>query len=253
MNKPYIILEKIDKLFKNINRFQTPNKNTIVDVFYDVVKILQKKEERLNKPQLKESEILNAIKVIYSLYSKKEQVWDLDKMGNKHLYQFFNDGKATGEEKLSTPELKDHENEAYQYYEEEMLDKEFPDKLGRKISFTIDGFKHLYKDKETQLHIEKTENFQMWRKKRLPWILHTITHADQIYEEESNIKEKQTRYLYATRFKYKYTENMKTVEKIEYFLDVVSKAKAGLEFITAYHLEYDELLKHLEPCLPFPH
>jgi hypothetical protein len=238
-------LEKIVKLFDNIKGLNKPNKELVVDVFYDVVRLLKKKEERTHKTQFAKDEVITAINVIYDLYSKK-QVWDMGLLGNKHLYDFFFDPDDCIKEK------KDHEAEALKYYEANLMKKEVKDRYGRRIIFTEEGIGHLYKDPITGKHDIKPENFVTWRKKRMPWLHHTLEHTYKVYERTSPIKEIPIRFLYTSDFKYTYTNDKGIKEdKYERFLVIVTQTSEGLKFETAYALDHDELIKYLEPCRVF--
>lgn len=228
--------DKVGKLVSFINTLSKDNKEMIVDIFYDVAKIISRKKEKTQKPTLKRKEITNILQVIDFHYRKRKR-FEMDKLGNTPLGHFFN--------------REVNEGDALEYLQKELQEKEIKDKYGRRIIFTEEGMKFLYKDEQGN-HTIDSKNYVPLRGKRLPWIANTINKTDEIYEIPSNIPQKPVQFMYSASYCFKFTNVKGEIEeKTEFFIVFVSLIDGVLKFDSAYPVTYDEHLKRLEQCCLF--
>ena len=205
---------------------------------YETTLLLRKKKRRKRKYQegpllLKEKDIVNSIMLVnFHCNSRME----IDVHKNDDLTSNF------GNFPLS---------DALRWYEEYLIKGNIQDVMARKIIFTENGKKFLYKEHTYDgAHVVSPENYVDARGRRLPWIRQLLRTTKEVYRQAEPSWET---FLYVGVYKIIINKNTlyeKTVDN--YFLAVIRR-KSGqpLEFITAYFMDsQQELFKHLEQAHP---
>ncbi len=222
--------EALQKLILKLQRpdmLSAKNADRLVRVFYDATKIIYERQKRLKKPELKMKEIASALLIA-------EKV-------NSSQFHFL----ATGTLAECFGSL--DEAAALDYYQNKVMG-EVTDKLGRKITIDEDGMLSLYKDPETGKHLDKSENYEEMRGKRLPWIRHTLINSESVYISETTVHGKfQRRLLYTA------VASVPATNDPQYYLVVVREGQNGnnitYTFLTAYTmLKRNRFLQILEKC-----
>lgn len=217
------------QLQRLITKILTPrNADRLIRVFYDAAKIVCRRQDRLNKPQLKMKEISSALLLADSINSN---LFDFEAVGP--LAECF--GKLD-------------EASALKYYEERVMGQ-VVDKSGRKITIDEYGMRSLYKDAQTGKHVIASENYEEGRGKRLPWIRHALTNCESIY-----ISEERVQGLFRRSLLYASIVSIPVPPKtqISYYVVVVREVKnKELSFLTAYSMfERNRFLKVIENSNP---
>ena len=137
------------------------------------------------------------------------------------------------------------EKKALDYYEKN-LEGEINDFYGRKISLTLEGIRHLYKNEEGK-HIEKEKYFQSYRGKRLPWIRHTLINTKEIYKKKDG---NWIVYAYVKCFQVPTSQGF--VSNYLFIIVRSENPQAPLKFVTAYYFDdHEVLLKKIENFEPY--
>lgn len=200
-------------------------------VFYDAIKIVHYRQERLNKPQLKMTEISSAL-ILADFY-------------HSLMFRFVASGDLACN--FGGPYSED---KAIAYFGNSVVGT-IADVHGRKVEITDDGALSLYKEKHTGKHRMAPENYEATRGKRLPWIRHVLTAAPSIFQAEGIYGRGgfQRRYLYTSIATIPLSDGAVN----SYFVVVVAeKANGLLRFLTAYAVDrHNGFLKIIEESFPF--
>jgi len=216
------------RLLKSREVLTAPNAERVARVFYDAIKIVYARQQRLNKKQLKMKEISSALVLAETIHSK---LFHFDALGE--LASLF--GSC-------------NEDRAYAYFEASVAGT-VTDKLGRAVIIDEDGLLSIYKDSETGKHTCSTENYEPSRGKRLPWIRHTLLNCEAVYAKDEQIGGK-----FQRSFVYPATVSVPTQEgpKTEYYVLIArqKKGSADLKMVTAYSVfKRNRFLKLMEPFM----
>lgn len=163
--------------------------------------------------------------------------------------RFDVDSRADLRENFGSFPLQD----ALRYYDSFLLDKPIDDMLRRKVHFTENGKKFLYKEHSAEgHHVVAEENYVEARGRRLRWIPPLLRTTTEIYRECESFWET---FLYVGTFLIALAPHvLGDGDKIvaNYFM-VVARRKRGkpIEFVTAYFMDTrSDLMKHLEKASP---
>ncbi|MFZ2386158.1 MAG: hypothetical protein WBE75_08170 [Candidatus Omnitrophota bacterium] len=214
--------KKLCKLLDSTKIILEVNRKTVIDIFYDAVKLIYYKQSHMKKNQLKSKEIARCLNLIYyhQLYSKIIQV----------------NGELA--ENMGKPFL---EEDALNYYQHRVMGK-VRDKLGQEVVIDEMGMDFLYEG-----HNVDPVNYRQARGKRLPWIRHTIQNTNEIYiKQEGN----SLLYIYVSKFIIPIPFDTVT----DWFLVLCRKRKdveKTLAFLTAIPVaRYNGFLSKLESMSP---
>lgn len=226
-------MEKNDSNFLRVIRLlDSPNQRLVADVFYDAVKLIHYKQERMAKPQLRKKEFINALLLVHYHYSNKLYV---------QVGELFNSELATFIGKTPT------EKEALDYYQNQVMGT-VEDKLGRKVTIDENGMKSIYKDNEGEHTIEE-KYFNVPRAKRLPWIRYVIQNTSDIYWREDK---HWINHYYIGHFalpKKAETGSTSDPAYTQNYMCVVREQNGKFTFVSAYTLSnHNRLLKTIEQC-----
>jgi hypothetical protein len=221
--------EKLFGILKS-GALRKENYDTCIRVLYDAVKIIYYRQERLNKPQLKPSEIASALSLAYFYHS--------------FIYRFHVTGQLAGNFG-PCPEAK-----AVAYFRQSVVGT-VTDVFGRKVAIENRGERSLYKEQVTGKHVIAPQNYEEVRGKRLPWIRHTIEKTRSVFRVEENVGGTFRRtYLYTA------ISSIPLIGKAPataYFVVVVPEdGNKNLRFVTAYQVEkHNQFLSRIEPGVPY--
>jgi hypothetical protein len=205
------------------------NHERCVRIFYDTAKVIHYRQERLNKSQLKQSQITSALLLVDFYHAT--------------MFRFQSSGA------LSCNFGDCPEGKALTYFGNSVVGT-VADLFGRKIEIEDSGLRSLYKETGTGKHEIDPENYEESRGKRLSWIRHVLTNTKSIYKAEGHAHGKFRRsYLYASIASI--PSRVGTFDS--YFIVVVSENPNGLLwFVTAYPIErHNGFLKRIEECAPY--
>jgi len=228
--------EEITKKLRQIAKIHTfKNAQTISHIFYDVFKgayyALKRKKSGIvvhdNIPIiLKRTEVTRLVKLI-DYHHSNDKTFTADHT----LCQCFG--------------INFTEDDALIFFER-YVEGDTHDKFGRAIRIDLeDGIKFMYKNPSTKLHEIKSEYYQPWRGKRLPWIRHTLYNSTNIYTRiDGNDRE----LMYISKYNLpSYDEHGNK----HYWVVIVKKNKkdkvSPYQFKTAFSIfKYNNLLSRLE-------
>ena len=154
--------------------------------------------------------------------------------------------------KITTPD------DAELYFIEHMTNKSTTDKYGREIKIEDSAIDCYYKDNDSFRHTIAPENYKIYRARRLPWVIPSITASQEVYQLDKP-RYKCTDFFYVTKFLIPYEDiNMKEVAEECYHENhfiVVARRKYNmktLDFVTEYPIfDYFDLLKYIERWSPY--
>lgn len=203
-----------ESLHRLMQTILTPqNSERLHRIFYDAAKIVCRRQDRLDKPQLKMKEISSAIALADSL--------------NSNLFRFEAVGQLA---ECFGGRL--CEEQALRYYEQRVMG-EVTDRAGRKVVLDESGMRSLYKERGSGRHIVASENYEEVRGKRLPWIRHTIQNCDSIFIQETVGKSFRRSFLYAGVASIPVSGK----SQISYYVVIVREEKnKNYGFVTAYSM-----------------
>jgi len=207
--------EQLQTLLLKSSLLSKKNRERCARVFYDAIKIVFVRQEKLKKPELKPKEISSAMVLADTLHTQ--------------AFRFT----ATGE--LAENFGGDFsEEQAWDYFDKK-VHGEVRDIYGRKITIDNDVIKSLYKDPATGAHEVLTENYEQGRGKRLPWVRHTLKNSPAIYMSEELIGG-----MFRRTFLYTAIATIPLKEQkseIQYYVIPVREDKnKNLRMITAYSM-----------------
>lgn len=228
--------EEITKKLREVAQIHTfENAQTISHIFYDVFRVayyaLKRKTSGVSVHRnipvvLKRTEITRLVKLI-DYHHSNDKTFTV----NHDLSQCFGPNFT--------------EADALRFFEL-YVEGNTTDKFGRPIHIDLDdGIKFMYKNPSTRLHEIKSEYYQPWRGKRLPWIKHTLYNSTNLY---TRIDEGNREIMYIS--KYDLPEYDEYGSKC-YWVVIVKKNKkdkvSPYNFKTAFPIfKYNHLLQRLE-------
>jgi hypothetical protein len=210
------------RLLENTKILSVVNRDTVIDVFYDAVKLIYYKQSHLKKKQLKPKEVARCLNLLHyhQLWSRATNVVGelADNMGKDFP-----------------------EGDALTYYQHKVMGKVI-DRLGQEVVIDELGMDFLYEGHD----VDPTKYLQA-RGKRLPWIQYTIQNSDEIYtKQEGN----SLLYIYVSKFIIPIPFDTVT----DWFLVLCRKRKdieKTLAFLTAIPVaRYNGFLSKLESMNP---
>lgn len=218
-----------DKLLKS-GVLTKGNHERCARIFYDVVKIIHYRQERLKKSQLKMTEIASALS-----------------LGNYYHSSMF---RFNSEGPLACLFKECSEDRAIDYFEKSVMGN-VTDSVGRKIEIEETGLSSIYKEHTAEgAHVKAPENYDEGRGKRLPWIHHVLRNTKAIYKLDEKVRN-------AVRTKYIYT----AIASIPFngawvlnycFIVVSENPHGGLRFVTSYPIKkHNQFLSRIEEGHPF--
>jgi len=218
-------MTSFEQLITSINSLTLPTKNLVIDVFYNVVKVLQFRLSRTKKPELKITEIAGAIYLVQ--------------------FHYFSAYKVRAEGELARKFGEIEEEDAVRFFKEFVVG-EVTDQYGRKIIINENRISHLYKDGE-EAHIPLPEYFQPSRGKRLPWIKPILANSKEIYIKSSKGKQLFA-YVAHVTIRLKHKDDVITLHIV-----IARKKKAShILFITSYSIDQNEdFLRAIEKFRPY--
>lgn len=236
-----LTLEKILEKVKRISTTLPIEENRIIYyIFYGVLKLsyyrLKHKKSGLSKfitepIILKQKEITSLFTLIHKYYSREKEY-----LAERNLIQLFKFGDELPE------------NEAVRFFEE-YVEGECEDRFGRRIKIDLEAIKFMYKDKETDRHIMKSENYMEFRGKRLPWIRHTLRHTKNVFQRND-------RHFWELLYVNKYNLLLKKGKSVKNLWIIIVKKRAKDKvgpflFKTAFPIyKHNEFFRILEQYSP---
>ena len=228
--------EEITKKLREVAQIHTfDNAQTISHIFYDVFKVayyaLKRKTSGVtvhpNIPIiLRRTEVTKLVKLI-DYHHSNDKTFTV----NHDLSQCFGPNFT--------------EADALKFFER-YVEGDTTDKFGRPIRIDLDdGVKFMYKNPDTQSHEIKSEYYQPWRGKRLPWIKHTLNNTTNIY---TKIDRGDREIMYISKY------DLPTYDEYSnkcYWVVIVKKNKkdkvSPYNFKTAFPIfKYNRLIQRLE-------
>lgn len=210
------------RLIENTNVLSPVNRQTVIDIFYDAIKLIYYKQSHMKKSQLKPKEIARCLNLIYyhHLCSKPVNVT----------------GKLAENMGRDFPEA-----DALRYYQDQVMGR-VTDCLGQEVVIDEMGMDLLYDG-----HDADSGKYLQARGKRLPWIQFTIQNTSEIYtKQEGN----SLLYIYVSKFIIPIPFDTAT----DWFLVLCRKRKdiaKTLAFLTAIPVaRYNGFLSKLESMNP---
>ncbi len=141
--------------------------------------------------------------------------------------------------------------DATRWYDEYLVKSTIRDVMGRRIVFTENGKKFLYKEKSKEgKHIVAPENYAEPRGKRLFWIKYILPRTREIYRQ---VEPSWETFLYVGNFKIQIEKDTQYESIVDNYFLIVTRRNAGkpLEFVTAYFMDKkSDLFKRLERARP---
>jgi|ERR1700722_2789916 len=203
------------------------NHERCIRVCYDAAKIVHYKQRRLNKAQLKMSQIASALVLVHFYH------WT--------MFKFVSCGQLACNFKGCT------ENLATEYYSNSVVG-DVNDVHGRKVKIEPSGVRSLYKDQAGKHHVA-SENYIPMRGKRLPWIRHILTNARSIFRIDEKIRgEFHRTYLYGGLA----TIPLAAGSIENYFLVLVREENKVLRYLTSFEVDsHNAFLKRIEEGVPY--
>ena len=203
----------------------SPNRETLIRVFYDAAKLVYYKQKLMRKNQLKPKEIAQCLETIFYRYHRDKEFLVMGDLA-------VNFGRDFPAEK------------ALRYYDSN-VEGTVNDTRGMAVTIDDLGMDFLYEDHDLN------GKYIQPRGKRLPWIRHTLITSKEIYAGREYGHEQ---YYYVTHYVIPILNEEKgeTSRLHSYFMVVVRKRKdRTLGFLTAFPIDrYNQLLGKLAKLKP---